>query len=288
MANPPDMSSIERPRRAARRGPLVSRALLLAVAVGVPGISACLGMAPALAHGNMHRTPQAPMYVTSDPQSGSTVSSAPSTVTVTFSQPLDSSSKLRVIDHCGERVDTGGSRINLNQISVSLHQMEPSGKFIVLYTAVGPQGLTGATTNGFTFTATSGMACGMKMNMGGGSNMHGGGHMGGGDMGGMGSGDGSHAGMSMGDNMTMPTSHGGSTNMNGMTMSHDRSTGHHGMKGMGGMNDMHMGGHRRPPPSASGALPAFDLRPDGTMALVALALAGALGGLGGIALRLSG
>lgn len=290
MANLPDMSAIERPRGAARR-----RAALLALAIGIPGVSACLGMAPALAHNHkMHKTPQAPMYITSDPQAGATVSSAPSKVTVTFNQPLDSTSTLKVLDHCGERVDSGGAQITVNQISVSLHgPMLPSGKFIVLYTAVGVQGLTGRTINGFTFTATDGMSCGMMTHMGGGSNMHGGGgHMGGDGMGGDGMGSmGSSSHHDMGASMDMNGS-AGSPEMHGMDMSDGGSARHdmHGMKGMHGhgMHGMHMGNGNKPPPSASGALSAFELRPSGTMALVALALAGALGGLGGVALRLGG
>jgi methionine-rich copper-binding protein CopC len=259
---------------------------MLAVAIGIPGISACMGMAPAMAHAHhRHATPQAPMYITSDPQAGSSVQSAPSNVSVTFSQPLDSSSKLRVIDNCGARVDTGGAQITVNQISVPLRK-QPSGKYIVLYTAVGPQGLTGATTNGFTFTVTSGMPCGMKMNMGGMGGMGHGGHNGGGDHMGMGSMHGSKPGHSM--DMTMPATSGGSMHMNNMTMSSGSSHSHHSMTGMHGMGGMKMGGKKnQPPPSASGALSAFDLRPDGTMALVALGLAGALGGLGGLVLRLS-
>ncbi|MEA2477687.1 MAG: CopC domain [Actinomycetota bacterium] len=283
MSNLPYMSAMERPRGAARR-----RALMLAVAIGIPGISACMGMAPAMAHAHhRHATPQAPMYITSDPQAGSSVQSAPSNVSVTFSQPLDSSSKLRVIDNCGARVDTGGAQITVNQISVPLRK-QPSGKYIVLYTAVGPQGLTGATTNGFTFTVTSGMPCGMKMNMGGMGGMGHGGHNGGGDHMGMGSMHGSKPGHSMDMTMTNHAMSGGSMQMNNMTMSSGSSHSHHSMTGMHGMGGMKMGGKKnQPPPSASGALSAFDLRPDGTMALVALGLAGALGGLGGLVLRLS-
>lgn len=277
-SNLPDMSAIERPRAAFRR-----RALLLAVAVGVPAMSACMGMASAHAHSSHHGTPQAPMYITSDPQAGSTVSSAPSKVTVTFSQPLDASSKLRVIDRCGERVDSRDANITLNQISVSLHAMAPSGKFIVLYTAVGPQGLTGATTNGYTFTATDGMACGMNMSMGGGSNMHGGHNMGDDGMG-MGNMGASRSGHRMG--MTMPSSASGAMHMSSMPGSRDMHA-MHSHTGMHGMHGMHMGGDSKPPPQAAGAASAFDLRPDGTMALVALGLAGVLGGLGGIVLRLS-
>ncbi|MDQ3877781.1 MAG: copper resistance protein CopC [Actinomycetota bacterium] len=281
------MSALERPRRAARR-----RAALLALAIGIPGITACLGMRPALAHDHMHKTPQAPMYITSDPQAGATVSSA-SRVTVTFNQPLDASSTLKVLDHCGDRVDAGRAQITANQISISIEEpMAPSGKYIVLYTAVGLQGLTGRTINGFTFTATDGMSCGMMTHMGGGSSMHGGGHMGGdgmgGDMGSMGSDSHHGSGMSMGMNGS-----GVSGDMHAMDMSNDASSRHgmHGMKALHGhgMHGMHMtDGNKEPPPSASGALSAFELRPSGTMALIALGLAGALGGLGGIVLRFDG
>lgn len=229
------------------------------------------------------------MYITSDPQAGASVSSAPSKITVTFSQPLDSSSQLQVVDQCAHRVDDHNVQITLNQISVGLRGMAPKGRYVVNYIAVGPQGLTGATRNGFTFTVTSGMQCGMKMNMGGGSSMHGGGHMGG--MNGMGS---MHESPShhMGMSMSAGQSHGSMTmqamTMSGSSMSGDMNRAHaaHGMHGMH-MGGMHMGGNRQPPPEASGELSAFDLRPGGTMALVALGLAGALGGLGGIVLRLS-
>ena len=291
VSNHPNMSAVERHRSA---GSTRRRAGLLALAVGIPALTACLSMAPAMAHSqHRHSSPQSPMYITSNPQSGATVSSAPSSVSVTFSQPLDASSKLRVIDHCGDRVDGGRPQITANQISVSIPGMAEAGKFVVLYTAVGPQGLTGATTNGFTFTATSGMACGMNMDGGkhggmGGMGMGNGGHMGG-DHSGMGSMPGSmpHGGMHM--NMAPGTST-GSMHMNGMTMHSGQSMSHdakHGMNGMQGMGGMHMGdGTRKPPPAATG-LASFNLAPDGTMALVALGLAGLLGGLGGVVLRLS-
>jgi methionine-rich copper-binding protein CopC len=69
----------------------------------------------------------APTYVTSDPPNGATVDSAPSRVSVTFTEPLDAGSTLQVFDECGRGVDAGDAQVLGSRIDVGITQT-PSGR----------------------------------------------------------------------------------------------------------------------------------------------------------------
>ncbi|HEY7876218.1 MAG TPA: copper resistance protein CopC [Actinomycetota bacterium] len=100
----------------------------------------------------------APTYVTSDPSNGATVQSAPSRVSVTFSEPLDPSSTLQVFDQCGRAVDSGDEQVLGSRIDVGIAQ-SPSGHYTAVYVAKGFAGATGETKGSISFHVTSGEAC---------------------------------------------------------------------------------------------------------------------------------
>jgi methionine-rich copper-binding protein CopC len=102
----------------------------------------------------------APEYVDSEPGDGEEVHKAPDQVSITFSEPLDSSSEIAVFDECGRRVDNGNTQIALTQTTMSVGlDAKPSGHYEVDYTATGLAGVTGTTKGSFHFTAHTGPSC---------------------------------------------------------------------------------------------------------------------------------
>lgn len=102
----------------------------------------------------------APEYVNSEPGDGEEVHEAPDQVSITFSEPLDSSSQIEVFDECGRRVDNGDTQIALTQTTMSVGlDAKPSGHYEVDYTATGVAGVTGTTKGSFHFVAHAGPSC---------------------------------------------------------------------------------------------------------------------------------
>lgn len=276
---------------------LFLRASLLAVAV--------LGWAatPALA---------APQVISQDPEPGTQFhEDAPERVTMSFSEPLDDSSKITVVDECGGRVDDGEVTVGgttQNELSVGIAKTVQS-TYTVEYAATG---VTGTATGSYEFVVHGGSPCAGGGGSGGGGH---GGHGGGGDGGGSGghdghgggsggSGghdghagggdddgdhDGSHSGMgddvdhsqmSAEEHAEMSGDHDGHKNKK--KGKHDKGHGNGHDEGHG--NDHGTDGQ---PPFAAGddQLPT-DI-PTGTTVAISLGLALALGGLGGWVLRVS-
>ena len=278
---------------------LVLRASLLALAV--------LGWAaaPALA---------APQVLAQDPEPGAEYhSDAPERVTVTFSEPLDASSEMQVVDECGGRVDDGETAIGgtaSNELSIGIAKTVQS-TYTVKYVATG---VSGTATGNYDFVVHGGKPC--DGSGGGGHGGHGGGSDGDGGGSGGGSGHGGHGdnnGDSDGDGGSGGGSeHGGHTGGDGDGMDHDSMSaeehaqmtgghgdGHrkdrHGKHGDGKHRDGKHGDHKntdedpdpadRPLAAGDDSLPS-DI-PTGTTVLVSLGLAVVLGMLGGWVLRVS-
>lgn len=116
------------------------------MAVAVATIAALA--APAVAHA---------AYKSSDPPDDGRVSSPPSEVTATFSEPLAGGSFLEITDPCGDRVDGGDVRIVGYDMSVSMSGAA-AGRYTVFYRAHST--LDPHVTQGtFGFTAASGDSC---------------------------------------------------------------------------------------------------------------------------------
>ena len=256
----------------------------------------------------------APQYKDSDPGAGSSVQAPPAVVSVTFSEPLDDSSTMSVVNECGEVVDGGNVVVEFDEMRVDVVERHYSGPYTVNYTAVGLGGVTGTNEGSFTFTSAEGHPCDDGNGNGNGhgngnGNGHGNGHgNGNGDGNGHGSGhgdgdgsgdqdhsehDGSDSGTSQHDDhsaMGDTGDHGDSHE----TASHDGATheagaGHSG--GHTGSSDRaqgsgHAGGHSSSGGNfASGGLP--DLPADGRAVLIALVLCAVMGTIGGLFLRSS-
>lgn len=162
-----------------------------------------------------------PQYVTSSPANDEKVSSPPSSVSITFDQPLDSSSQITSIeDHCGHEVSTGSSSATANRLQMSMDS-DAEGMYHVSYFVKGVGGVTGQQQGTVTFTVTDGPSCG-KDHMGHMPGMHMGHHHGHHHK--MNMHD--HHHMNMGKHSHMDMDHGSS----GMHMGHD-------------MSNMDMGGH---------------------------------------------
>lgn len=120
----------------------------------------------------------APQYISSDPANGAELHEAPESVSVSFSEPLDAESELRVFA-CGKRVDEGNSTVTLNQLEVSLAS-GPTGLYEARWVAEGFGGVTGSSAGLIEFSVGHGdVSCG-----GSGHGRHGGsgkGHGGGGE-----------------------------------------------------------------------------------------------------------
>lgn len=102
-----------------------------------------------------------PGYQSSQPAKDAMLDHPPSEVTVTFDQPLDSSSWMNVLDECGKEIDSGAATISLNEMTVGVGKT-PSGMYKVVYKAVGIAGATGSSTSTFEFMVHHGKPCGAK------------------------------------------------------------------------------------------------------------------------------
>ncbi len=101
---------------------------------------------------------RAPQYVSSEPSPGEKVHEAPREVSVTFSEPLDRTSSLAVVDECGRRIDIRDTDVRANKMSVELARF-PSGKYVVAYKATGLAGVTGTNSGSFAFRVHAGRSC---------------------------------------------------------------------------------------------------------------------------------
>lgn len=100
-----------------------------------------------------------PRFIASDPQAGSELPGAPpERVEITFSEPLDPSSEIKVIDACYRRVDDRSTTVWANRLEVGL-KTAPSGTYTVFYAVTGPGGVTGETTGSFQFFVHEGPSC---------------------------------------------------------------------------------------------------------------------------------
>ena len=279
-----------------RRGMALSltlRALVLSLAL-VGWMAAPALAAPAVA---------APQQMSSDPEAGEELQSAPSRVTVTFSEPLQAGSNLEVTDECNKPVAHGDATIGgiaRNELSIAIHY-KPKGTYTVDYLAMG---VTGTTADSFTFTVTSGRSCGDD-----GKHPN---HGGGGD-------DGKHPNHDDDDGKRpehdkghMPDQVDGNHGNNGDHSGGSRSEGSHGSAGRhqsmgkgdrhprghdkdGKHGGRHGGGHRSPGSggdndnqlvAAGEDLIPTDI-PTGTTVMISLGLAILLGAVGGWVLRVS-
>jgi methionine-rich copper-binding protein CopC len=254
------------PRRAAG---VVVAALVVLVA----------GAAPAFA---------APQRLSSDPEPGAELHEPPSEVFISFSEPLDESSEIRVIDECDRRIDDRDTRVSLNEVTVGIEH-GPIGTYTVAYKAVG---VTGTAQDAFTFTVLhGGPSCdgsgGGHGGHGDGGGDDGGGH-GGHDMGDDG-GDGGHGGHDGGAMDHTATAHEGSDHavMGHREMKNHRD-GHHKDRGEHNKHADHKG-NKGPgnPPQAAGPDGPLVPQPGAASLLSALALATLLGVAGGWVLRVS-
>ena len=101
----------------------------------------------------------APQVVSSDPEPGQEFhADAPERVLITFSEPVDSSSLVRVRDDCGNRVDDGKVTISgvlNNEISVGITKTVRS-TYTVRYAVTG---ITGEGSASYGFVVHGGKAC---------------------------------------------------------------------------------------------------------------------------------
>lgn len=239
----------------------------------------------------------APQRLSADPEPGAELHEAPERVTLSFSEPLDDSSRIRVLDDCRNRLDDGNTEIELNEMSIAIDKT-PSGTYTVAYLA---SGITGDAVESYEFTVLhAGPSCdgggrhdghgGDDDGGGGGGGGGHGGHGGDGGDGGDGDGHGGHGGDEggggTGDHGTMDH---GTMDMGGghagheMTKKkhrHDDKHPHHKNKDGGGDLGPQAGGLFPDPP----AFPT----PSGTAVLGALVIATLFGALGGWVLRVSG
>lgn len=191
----------------------------------------------------------APSYISSSPEDGAELSEAPDSVTVTFSEPLDAESELRIF-HCGKRIDSGDSTVTVNEIRASL-AAGPVGMYEARWVVEGFGGVTGGSSGFISFhvgdhhSGCSGSGHGGGHGSGGhGSGGHGsGGHGGGGHSGGDGSGGKGHGGSghsgSGGSGSHSGSDHSGSgssgSHSGSSGSSHSSGTGHSaGAAGSGG------------------------------------------------------
>jgi len=184
-----------------------------------------------------------PRFLSSDPQAGEELNDAPpESVEITFSEPLDASSEIKVIDECENRIDDGSTTINANSMQVGFKKT-PVGTYTVFYSAVGPGGITGETNGSFQFLVHVGKSCGGGEHGSnhGGSN-HGGEKPGHGGSGHEGEYEGGHGGSGEhegGGSDHEGSSHsGGSTHSGSGTASHSSSQTHSG----GSSSGSHSGG----------------------------------------------
>lgn len=102
--------------------------------------------------------PAAPEYVSSEPEDGATLHKAPKQVEATFSEPLDESSTLTVLDECNRQLDDGSTEVDATSMSIEIVK-KPAGEYHVEYVARSIAGATGETKGHFMFTVHFGKAC---------------------------------------------------------------------------------------------------------------------------------
>lgn len=127
--------------------------LLTAVATGAL-VAGPIAAAPAIAQ-------SPPSYQSSDPAKDEMLDHPPSEVTVTFDQPLDQSSWMKVLDECGKEISSGAATVDLTEMTVPIGKT-PAGMYEVVYKAVGLGTVTGASTSSFEFMVHHGKPCGGK------------------------------------------------------------------------------------------------------------------------------
>ena len=241
----------------------------------------------------------APTIISTDPEAGAELHKAPASVSMEFSEPLQDTSGLEVVDECDTKVSNGETAIGgtaMNEMSVDVGATPHHGTYTVSYVATG---VTGTATGSFTFYVHAGSACDGGGSGGGGHDGHGGGDgSGGSGHGGHdgGGGDGGHDGTGGGG------THSGS-NHDSMTSNpnHDKSGKHAEMDMSGNHADMNHNkknkhrNHKKDSAADDGqtTVAAGDALgiptdiPTGTTVVVALGLAIALGLIGGWVLRVS-
>jgi methionine-rich copper-binding protein CopC len=243
-------------------------------------LSVAIAAVPALALAQA-----APQYMSSEPEDGAELHKAPDQVTVTFNEPLDSSSQLVVENHCGDRLDDKKVEVSLNEMTVGIAK-KPGGHYIVVYSAVGVGGVTGTNTGSFSFEVHAGEECT------GGAHHHGGevgqgheGHEGGagheGHSGeeGHGAHQQGHAGHSAGEHEGhSPTEHAGHL---------DHAAGEHANHSEGQTLTLAEQRKRRYGEIATGESAFPPLAPDTPAVFMSLGLAAGFGLIGGWVLRVS-
>lgn len=193
---------------------------------------------------------QAPQYISSDPAGGAELHEAPSSVSVSFSEPLDADSELHVFA-CGKRVDAKDSAVTLNEIEVSLAS-GPTGKYEVHWTAVGFGGITGTSEGSIGFSVGHGkVTCdgpghGSGHGGKGGGKHEGSGHGSGGGSGHEGSGHQGSGHQGSGHSSGSGSSHSGSGS------SHTGGSSHSGGGSHSASDGDHSGGHGKDDKSESG------------------------------------
>lgn len=222
----------------------------------------------------------APEYVSSEPEEGAKLHEAPEEVSITFSEPLDPDSTMKVEDECGNQVDDKQVEVSLNEMRVGIAKT-PSGHYIVTYAAVGVGNVTGTTNGQFHFQVLHGAACD-----GSGGHKHGNGKHGNGKHGG--GGHGKHEGNRHGEHGEHGTGghagHAGTTDhmdhaMGGGVGDHAQHRAHEAEQVRAAQRENRLRG------IATGESPFPDLSPDSTAVLLGLLLSIGFGGLGGLLLR---
>jgi hypothetical protein len=214
---------------------------------------------------------------------------------LSFSEPLDESSEIRVFDHCERRLDDADTQVSLNDMSVAL-RLGPTGTYTVAYQAVG---LSGTLEEAYSFTVLhGGPSCDGTSGHGGhGGDGDGDGDGGGGDGGHGGSGhsgsggsgdhtDGDHSGT--GDHSENDHSETDHSVMGNREHKRDHSKMRHGKHAnmRHGKNKKHDKHDQNNPPQAGPGAPLVP-QPGAEAILAALGFATLLGVAGGWVLRVS-
>ena len=241
----------------------------------------------------------APQYEDSEPGDGSSVQTAPASVSVTFNEPLDDSSTLTIENECGARVDGGATFVELNEMRMDLTEGHYSGTYTIGYKAVGVGGVTGTNEGSISFDVAEGHSCddgGNNNHNHGNGNKNGNNHNHGNEHDNHGNDDDhgdhgdDHGSMDHDDHSTMD--HDTHSTM-GSSHSHTSGTDHSSMEhGSGNGEHPHGGeGHDNPGGSVKGSFasgPLPELPPDGRTVLLALLLCAGMGVVGGVFLRNAG
>ncbi len=90
-----------------------------------------MGSGPASAHASL---------VGSDPADGTTISSAPSAITFTFSESIGSPAYIAVIAPSGSKVDVGDVRAIDNKVTATVPDVDQKGRYTASYRVVSADG----------------------------------------------------------------------------------------------------------------------------------------------------